>query len=317
MALRCSFRKTVKQKQTSYGSSILRMSIITNSSLPGAADHILGLGEERKKTFLDCVAALTKAFALCCTLDAAMPYREEIAFFQAVKAFINKPELSQKKFTDEQRELALRQIMSRAVVSDEVLDIFSAVGMEKPNIGIMSDEFLEEVRMMPHKNLAVELLERLLKGEIKSRLRTNIVQSKKFSELLTKTLNRYHNRAIETMQVINELVAMAKEFQAAASKGEGLGLNQDEVAFYDALANNEASVRELGDEVLKKIAVELTDKLRRSTTVDWEVRDAVRARLRLMVKRILRKYKYPPDEQESAIDLVLRQAETLSENWVG
>lgn len=284
--------------------------------LAGAADHILGLGEERRKTFLDCVAALTKAFALCCTLDAAMPYREEIAFFQAVKAFINKPELSQKKFTDEQRELALRQIMSRAVVSDEVLDIFSAVGMEKPNIGIMSDEFLEEVRMMPHKNLAVELLERLLKNEIKSRLRTNIVQSKKFSELLTKTLNRYHNRAIETMQVIEELVAMAKEFQAATSEGEQLGLNTEEVAFYDALANNEASVRELGDEVLKKIAIELTQKLRASTTVDWSVREAVRARLRIMVKQILRKYKYPPDKAEAAIDLVLQQAETLSESWV-
>lgn len=284
--------------------------------LPGAADHILGLGEERKKTFLDCVTALTKAFALCCTLDAAMPYREEIAFFQAVKAFINKPELSQKKFTDEQRELALRQIMSRAVVSDEVLDIFSAVGMEKPNIGIMSDEFLEEVRMMPHKNLAVELLERLLKGEIKSRLRTNIVQSKKFSELLTKTLNRYHNRAIETMQVIEELVAMAKEFQAAADEGHRLGLNVEEVAFYDALADNEASVRELGDETLKKIAVELTEKLRRNTTVDWSVRETVRARLRIMVKQILRKYKYPPDKQEAAIDLVLQQAETLSESWV-
>lgn len=284
--------------------------------LPGAADHILGLGEERKKTFLDCVVSLTKAYALCCTLDGAMEYREEIAFFQAVKAFINKPELSQKKFTDEQREYALRQIMNRAVVSDEVLDIFSAVGLEKPNIGIMSDEFLEEVRMMPHKNLAVELLERLLKGEIKSRLKTNIVQSKKFSELLTKTLNRYHNRAIETMQVIEELVAMAKEFQAAANEGQNLGLNTEEVAFYDALANNEASVRELGDEILKKIAIELTEKLRRSTTVDWAVRDAVRAKLRIMVKNILRKYKYPPDKQEAAIDLVLQQAETLSESWV-
>lgn len=283
--------------------------------LPGAADHILGLGEERKKMFLDCVAALTKAYALCCTLDGAMEYREEIAFFQAVKAFISKPELSQKKFTDEQRELALRQIMNRAVVSDEVLDIFSAVGMEKPNIGIMSDEFLEEVRMMPHKNLAVELLERLLKGEIKSRLRTNIVQSKRFSELLTKTLSRYHNRAIETVEVIEELVAMAKGFQAAANEGEQLGLNTEEVAFYDALANNEASVRELGDEILKKIAVELTDKLRRSTTVDWAVREAVRAKLRIMVKQILRKYKYPPDKQEAAIDLVLQQAETLSESW--
>lgn len=170
--------------------------------------------------------------------------------------------------------------------------------------------------MMPQKNLAVELLERLLKNEIKSRLKVNLVQSKKFSELLAATINRYHNRAIETMQVIEELVSMAKEFQAASGEGEKLGLSQEEVAFYDALADNEASVRELGDEILKKIAIELTENLRRSTTVDWSVRDAVRARLRLMVKRILRKYKYPPDKTEAAVELVLRQAETLSESWV-
>lgn len=286
------------------------------SLLPDAADHILGLGEERKKTFLDCVVSLTKAFALCCTLDEAMKYREEIAFFQAIKAFINKPESSLKKFNNEQREMALRQIMSRAVVSDEVLDIFSTVGMDKPNIGILSDEFLEEVRLMPQRNLAVELFERLLKNEIKTRLKTNVVQSKRFSELLIATLNRYHNRAIETMQVIEELVAMAKEFAEAAKEGEKLGLNTEEVAFYDALANNEASVRELGDEILKKIAIELTENLRRSTTVDWAVRETVRARLRLMVKRILRKYKYPPEKEQAAIDLVLQQAETLSESWV-
>lgn len=284
--------------------------------LPDAADHIIGLGEDRKKTFLDSVTALTKAYALCSTLDEASIFGPEIAFFQAVKAYINKPELSQKKFTDQQRELALRQIMSEAVASDEVIDIFSTVGMDKPNISILSEEFLEEVRMMPQKNLAVELLERLLKNEIKSRLKVNLVQSKKFSELLAATINRYHNRAIETMQVIEELVSMAKEFQAASGEGEKLGLSQEEVAFYDALADNEASVRELGDEILKKIAIELTENLRRSTTVDWSVRDAVRARLRLMVKRILRKYKYPPDKTEAAVELVLRQAETLSESWV-
>lgn len=210
----------------------------------------------------------------------------------------------------------IQQILSRAVAADEVLDIFSYAGLDRPNIGILSEEFLEEVKLMPHRNLAVELLERLLKSEIKARLKTNIVQSKKFSEMLISTLNKYHNRAIETMQVIEELVAMAKEFAEAANEGEKLGLNLEEVAFYDALANNEASVRELGDEILKKIAVELTENLRKSTTVDWSVRDAVRARLRLMVKRILRKYKYPPDKTEAAIDLVLQQAETLSESWV-
>ncbi len=284
--------------------------------LPNAADHILGLGEDRKKAFFDSITALTKAFALCCTLDGALEYREEIAFFQAVRIFIGKPEASLRRFTNEQRELAIQQIMSRAVSSDEVMDIFSLAGMDRPNIGILSDEFLEEVRLMPQRNLAVELLERLLKNEIKARLKTNVVQSKKFSEMLTATLNKYHNRALETIQVIEELVAMAKEFAAAAKHGEELGLNQDETAFYDALADNEASVRELGDETLKKIAVELTENLRKSTTVDWAVRETVRARLRLMVKRILRKYKYPPDKTEAAIDLVLEQAETLSESWV-
>lgn len=284
--------------------------------LPEAADHITGLGDERKKKFFDCVSALTKSFALCCTLDEAIGYREEIAFFQAVKIFISKPEMSLKRFNNEQRELLIQQILSRAVASDEVLDIFSYAGLDRPNIGILSDEFLEEVKLMPQRNLAVELLERLLKNEIKARLKTNLVQSKKFSEMLISTLNKYHNRAIETMQVIEELVAMAKEFAAAAKHGDQLGLNQDETAFYDALADNEASVRELGDDTLKKIAIELTENLRRSTTVDWSVRETVRARLRLLVKRILRKYKYPPDQTEAAIDLVLLQAETLSESWV-
>ena len=284
--------------------------------LPEAADHILGLGPDRKNKFFDSVTALTKAFSLCSTLDEAIGFREEIAFFQAVKAFIGKPGESAKKFKNEQRELLIQQILSRAVASDEVLDIFSYAGLDRPNIGILSDEFLEEVKLMPQRNLAVELLERLLKNEIKARLKTNIVQSKKFSEMLISTLNKYHNRAIETMQVIEELVAMAKEFAEAAKEGERLGLNQDETAFYDALAENEASVRELGDETLKKIAVELTENLRKSTTVDWSVRETVRARLRLLVKRILRKYKYPPDKTEAAIDLVLQQAETLSESWV-
>ena len=180
----------------------------------------------------------------------------------------------------------------------------------------MSEDFLEEVRLMPQKNLAVELLERLLKMEIKTRFSENVVQHKKFSELLLLSLNKYHNRAIETVQVIEELLKMAKEFNEVASRGEQLGLNDDEVAFYDALETNESSVRELGDETLKKIAVELTDNLRRNTTIDWAVRETVRARLRLMVKRILRKYKYPPDQEKRAIEIVLEQAETLSESWV-
>lgn len=283
--------------------------------LPDAADHILGLGEDRKKRFLDSVTTVTKAYALCCTLDEAIKHREEIAFFQVIKAYINKPTASFKQITDEQRELALRQIVSRAVISDEVMDIFSTVGLEKPNIGVLSDEFLEEVRLMPQKNLAVELLERLLKDEIKTRFRENVVQNKKFSDLLMQSLNKYHNRAIETVQIIEELVKMAKDFGQATKHGEDLGLSQEEVAFYDALETNESSVRELGDDTLKKIAVELTDSLRKNTTIDWAVRETVRARLRLMVKRILRKYKYPPDQEQRAVEIVLRQAETLSESW--
>jgi type I restriction enzyme, R subunit len=285
------------------------------SLLPDAADFILEQ-YDGKKRFADHVTALTKAFALCCTLDEAMKHREEIAFFQAIKAFINKPTASLKQISDEQREMALRQIVSRAVMSDEVIDIFLTVGLDKPNIGILSEEFLEEVRLMPQKNLAVELLERLLKDEIKTQFRENVVQYKKFSDLLLESLNKYHNRAIQTLEVIEELVQMAKEFKQASFRGEALGLNNDEVAFYDALGTNEASVRELGDDTLKKIAIELTDNLRKNTTIDWAVRETVRARLRLLVKRILRKYKYPPDQEQTAINTVLEQAETLSESWV-
>ena len=258
---------------------------------------------------------MSKAFTLCCTLDEAKAVREEVAFMQAVKVILTKRDISQQKRTDEQRELAIRQIINSAVVSEEVVDVFDAVGLDKPNIGILDDAFLAEVRNLPERNLAVELLERLLEGEIKSRFAGNVVQGKKFSELLTNVIKRYQNRAIETAQVIEELIEMAKKFRAAANRGEALGLTDDEVRFYDALADNESAVRELTDETLKKIAHELTENLRQNITVDWSARESVRAKLRLMVKRILRKYKYPPDQQEAAVELVLRQAEALGEAW--
>ena len=283
--------------------------------LPTVADHILGL-EDGKKRFADAVLAASKAFALCCTLDEALAYRDELAFLQAIKAALTKHAGTDRKLTDEQKEHALRQIISRAVVSDEVIDIFSAAGLKRPDISVLSDEFLEDVRQMKERNLAVELLERLLKGEIKSRFKTNVVQSARFSALLQQSLTRYRNRAIETAQVIEELIGMARKFQEAAQRGERLGLSQSEVAFYDALATNEAAVRELGDETLKKIAVELTQSLRRSVTVDWAKRDTVRARLRVMVRTLLRRYKYPPDKQEEATETVLKQAEELSAEWV-
>lgn len=282
--------------------------------LPAVANHVLGL-DDGKKRFADTVLAASKAFALCCTLDEALPYRDELAFLQAVKAALTKHAGTDKKLTDEQKEHALRQIISRAVVSDEVIDIFSAAGLKRPDIGVLSDEFLEDVRHMKERNLAVELLERLLKGEIKSRFKTNVVQSAKFSELLQQSLTRYRNRAVETAQVIEELIEMAKKFQQAAARGESLGLNSDEMAFYDALAMNEAAVRELGDATLKKIAVELVQNLRKSVTVDWAKRETVRAKLRVMVKTLLRRYKYPPDRQEEATDTVLQQAESLSAEW--
>jgi type I restriction enzyme R subunit len=200
-------------------------------------------------------------------------------------------------------------------VSDEVVDIFNAVGLDKPNIGILDADFLSDISNLPERNLAVELLERLLEGEIKSRFASNVVQQNKFSDLLVNVIRRYQNRSIETAQVMEELIQMAKNFKDAVNRGVALGLNNDELAFYDALANNEESVRELGDATLKKIALELTDKLRNSTSVDWAVRDNVRADLRLMVKRILRKYKYPPAKAEEAIQLVLEQAENLCAEW--
>ncbi|WP_323885540.1 type I restriction endonuclease subunit R [Aeromonas caviae] len=282
--------------------------------LAGAANHVLGL-EDGKKRFADNAQAMSKAFSLCCTLDEARAVRDEVAFLQAVKVLLTKKEISAKKKSDEERELAIRQIIGNAVVSGEVVDVFQAVGLDKPNIGLLDDDFLAEVRNLPERNLAVELLERLLEGEIKAKFATNLTQEKKFSEMLTKVIQRYQNRSIETAQVIEELIEMAKKFSSASERGQQLGLNDDELAFYDALANNEASVRALGDEILAKIAHELTASLRSSVTVDWNNRESVRAKLRLLVRRILRKYKYPPDSQEEATQLVLAQAEALCEAW--
>ncbi len=283
--------------------------------LAGAANHVLGL-EDGKKRFADNALAMSKAFTLCCTLDEAKAVREEVAFFQAIKVILIKREVSQQKKTDEERELAIRQIIGNAVVSGDVVDIFEAVGLDKPNIGLLDDAFLSEVRNLPERNLAVELLERLLEGEIKSRYSTNLTQEKKFSELLANVIKRYQNRSIETAQVIEELIEMAKKFAAASKRGDVLGLNDDELAFYDALANNESSVRELGDEILAKIAHELTASLRANVSVDWSSRESVKAKLRILVRRILRKYKYPPDQAEEAAQLILNQAETLCEAWL-
>jgi type I restriction enzyme R subunit len=279
-----------------------------------AANYLLSL-EDGKKRFLDIVLAMTKAYSLCSTLDQAKEVKTEIAFFSALKAAITKFTTVDKKLNQEDKNSALKQILDNAIVAEGVSDVFELCGLDKPNIGLLSDEFLEDVRQMPEKNLAVELLEKLLKDDIRAKTRNNVVQEKKYSDRLYETLRKYNNRAIETAQVIEELIQMAKEFQDDLKRESELGLNSDEVAFYDALANNESASRMLGDEILKKIAVEITEKLRKSTTVDWQVRDSVRAKLRILVRRTLQRYKYPPDQEKAAIDLVLKQAEVLSNSW--
>jgi len=290
-----------------------------HKTLAGAANHVLGIKGDKerdgKKRFATAALEMSKAFSLCCTLDEAKAVRDEVAFMQAVKVLLTKKEISLKKKSDDEKDLAIRQIINSAVVSGDVVDIFESVGLDKPNIGLLDDDFLAQVKNLPERNLAVELLERLLAGEIKSRFSSNVVQDKKFSDMLANVIQRYQNRSIETAQVMEELITMAKKFREEAARGQTLGLTEDEVRFYDALANNESAVRVLQDEILKKIAHELTENLRQNLKVDWNERESVRASLRLMVRRILRKYKYPPDLQDAAVELVLQQAHALGEEW--
>ena len=212
-------------------------------------------------------------------------------------------------------EHAIRQIVSNAIASTEVVDIFAAAGVKKPDISILSDEFLAEVQKMPQRNLAVELLQKLMNNEIKTRSKKNVVQSRLFSEMLANAVRKYQNRAIEAAQIIEELIGLAKQMRESASRGEKLHLTDDEVAFYDALETNDSAVKVLGDETLRTIARELVETVRKNTTIDWTMRENVRAHLRVLVKRILRKYGYPPDKQEKATITVLEQAEVLSLNW--
>jgi type I restriction enzyme R subunit len=283
------------------------------SLLPIAQEHILKQ-PEGKDRLLRSVNDLSLAFALAVPHAEAIRIRDDVGFFQAVRSAIAK-ETFERRGTVEEMNYAIRQIISRAISSDEVLDIFAAAGLKKPDISILSDEFLGEVRGMPQKNLAVELLRKLLTEEIKVRSRRNLVQSRLFSELLQKAILKYQNRAIETAAVIEELVGLARDMREAAKRGEALNLTDDEVAFYDALEVNDSAVKVLGDENLRIIARELVDTVRRNVTIDWTAREAVRARLRTMVKRILRRHGYPPDKQEKATQTVLEQAELLCKDW--
>ena len=283
------------------------------SLLPAAQEHIL-TQEDGKNRTLHAVTELSQSFALAVPHEEALRVRDDVAFFQAVRSVLAKNAPSDRK-TDEDLDHAIRQIISRAVVSGEVVDIFAAAGLKKPDISILSDEFLAEVRGMPQRNLAVELLQKLLKGEIRTRLRRNVVQARSFAEMLEQVVRRYQNRAIETARVIEELIALAKDMKSANARGEQLGLSEEELAFYDALETNDSAVKVLGDDTLKLIARELVETVKKNISIDWTIRENVRAQLRVYVKRILRKYGYPPDMQEKATNTVLEQAEVLSEAW--
>jgi type I restriction enzyme R subunit len=282
--------------------------------LPAAQEHVLRQ-ENGKDRCLRAVRELAQAFALAVPHEEALRLRDEVAFFQAVQAILAKRAPGEAR-PEEELDHAVRQIISRAVAPQEVVDIFAAAGLPKPDISILSDEFLAEVRGMPQRNLAVELLQKLLRGELNARRRKNVVQARSFSEMLEQTIRRYQNRAIEAAQVIEELITLAREMREANARGEALGLSEDELAFYDALETNDSAVQVLGDETLRSIARELVETVRNNVTIDWTLRENVRAQLRVLVKRILRKYGYPPDKQEKATQTVLEQAEVLSAEWV-
>ena len=239
---------------------------------------------------------------------------DDVSLFQHVRAALSKRTGPSRK-SDEELDHAVRQIVSRAVASDGVVDIFAAAGLKKPDVSVLSDDFLREVRGMRRRNLAVELLEKLLKGELATRRRKSVVQARSFAEMLEQTIRRYQTRAVEAAQVIEELIGLAREMREANARGEALGLSEDELAFYDALGVNDSAVQVLGDETLRGIARELVETVRANLTIDWTLRENVRARLRVLVKRVLRKYGYPPDQQESATRTVLEQAEGLSAGW--
>ena len=281
--------------------------------LPAAQEHILAQ-ENGKDRCVRSVRELSQAFALAVPHEEAIRIRDDVAFFQTVQSGLVKRAVANAR-PEQEMDHAVRQIISRAVASEGVIDIFAAAGLEKPDISILSEEFLAEVRGMPQRNLAVELLQKLLKGEIAARRRKNVVQARSFVEMLERTLRRYQNRGVEAAQVIEELIQLAREMRKANARGEKLGLKEDELAFYDALETNDSAVQVLGDATLRDIARELVETVRGNVTIDWTLRENVRANLRRLVKRILRKHGYPPDKQEKATQTVLEQAEVLSEGW--
>uniref|UniRef100_UPI0025C26BF9 type I restriction endonuclease subunit R n=1 Tax=Desulfonatronospira sp. TaxID=1962951 RepID=UPI0025C26BF9 len=285
------------------------------SGIAAAMEHILQL-EDGKRRFLREMTALSKAFALAVPHDEALKIRDKVGFFQEVRSGLAKSTVNGEGKTPEELDSAIRQLVSRAVAPQGVVDIFAEAGLKKPDISILSDEFLSEVKQLPHRNLAVEMLNKLLKDEIRTKSQKNLVQARSFAEMLDKSIRKYQNRAIEAAQVIEELIKLAQEMREAYKRGENLGMSDDEIAFYDALEVSDSAVKVLGDETLKTIARELVKAVRNSVTIDWTVRENARAQIRVMVKRILRRYGYPPDKQEKATQTVLEQAEVLCRQWV-
>lgn len=281
--------------------------------LPAAQEHILAQADGKDRC-VRVVRELSQTFALAVPHEEALKIRDDVAFFQAVQAVLAKRAPGEAR-PEEELNHAVRQIISRVVAPEGVVDIFAAAGLRKPDISILSDEFLAEIQGLPHRNLAVELLQKLLKGEIATKRRKNVVQARSFAEMLEQTIRRYQNRAIEAAQVIEELIQLARDMRQANARGEALGLAEDELAFYDALEANDSAVRVLGDETLRAIARELVETVRSNVTIDWSLRENVRAQLRVLVKRILRRHGYPPDKQEKATQTVLEQAELLSAEW--
>ena len=283
--------------------------------IPAGQEHILAQ-EDGKARFVRVVSELSKAFALCAASDEATEIRDDIAFFQALQAALSKQGGGDRAKTPEQLDAAVRQLVSKAITTDgQVIDVFTAAGLPKPDIGILSEEFLAEVRGLKHKHVAAELLAKLLHGEIQTRGKRNVVLARQFSELLQKTLNAYHNRAIATQEVIEELIALAKQLSEANQRGEKLGLSEEEVAFYDALATNDSAKKVMGDAKLRVIATDLVTMVRNNVSIDWTLRESAQARIRVLVKRVLNKFGYPPDLQDAAVQEVLAQAARLCADW--
>jgi type I restriction enzyme R subunit len=282
------------------------------SLILAAEEHILGL-ENGRKRYINEVTSLSQAFAIAIPHEQAMDVKDEVAFFQAVKARLAKFEGTGTGKTDEEIETAIRQVIDKALVSEQVIDIFDAAGIKKPDISILSEEFLLEVKNMEHKNIALEVLKKLLNDEIRARIKKNLIQGKSLLEMLEKSIKRYHNKIITAAEVIEELIALGKDIQEMDKEPQEMGLSDFEYAFYSAIANNQSAREVMGKDKLRELAVVLFERVRENASIDWTIKESVKSKLKVIVKRTLRQYGYPPDMQKLATETVLRQAEMIAE----